>query len=234
MIARITHRQRDGHRLHPRGRALAGRHRGAGHRLGELEDLAGRGRAGGGHEDVARARGEEVRDVEAAGAAHQRRHALLEQHALQRARPRTGCARRRPSRAGPRRTAGGSCGRARGGRRPGPAPPPRRRPAGRRSARRTAPRPRAPSRRRGRRALGDDLQLGPATWPSTIRQARTSGSPSSSAHDHVQRVGIEREVGCPSARARAPWPGASGRSHRGRGPPPRSPADVVLLLPSIT
>src|ERR671916_253700 len=47
------------------------------------EPLGGGGRAPGGGEDVARARGEEVGHVEAARPAHGRRHARLEQQALQ-------------------------------------------------------------------------------------------------------------------------------------------------------
>ena len=69
-----------GERLDPRGRALPGR-TGLG-RLVRAEQLAGEGGAGGGDEDLARAGGQEVRHVGAAGAAHERRDALLEQQAL--------------------------------------------------------------------------------------------------------------------------------------------------------
>ena len=83
----------------PRRRALAERGRDGERRRrrGSRARLGARGR----DEDVARAGGEEVGHVEAAGAAHQRRDALLEQQALRAARPRPGCAPWRRGTSGP-------------------------------------------------------------------------------------------------------------------------------------
>ena len=89
------------------------RHRHAAGRRRPAQQLARRLGARGGHEDVARARGEEVRHVEAAGSGASATGRPPRAASPAAARPRPGCARTRRASAPPRRTAGAPCGRAR-------------------------------------------------------------------------------------------------------------------------
>ena len=171
---------------------------GDGGRLGRAEDLARGVGAGGGDEDVARPGGQEVRHVEAAGAAHQRRDALLEQQALRAARPRPGCARQPTFTSAPSAYCGRilrARSRALGQRRLGVA---------------SASTSGMPQRRQNRSAvvvlasrttgtragaIRADLQLG----LGDLRRRRSARRATSAlavldADDHVQRVGIEGEV----------------------------------------
>ena len=200
---------------------------GGGAGAGRAEQLARGVGARRRHEDVARAGGEEVRHVEAAGAArpatgrppraacpaissasawlraerdaHERALGVLRPD-LARALARLGsaAARRRPRRRGP----AASRSRGRSARRP-PCSARARRAHERRAASTPAVRPRARPRRPRRRR--------------SARRGRRARRPFD-ADDHVQRLGIEGEVDVGLRRDRAPSACASGRSRRARSP----------------
>ena len=153
------------------------------------------------HEDVARPRGEEVRHVEPAGAAHERRDAGLQQQALDQLGLRLvlGASRRAP--APPRRTADGSCGRARAPRPPaaGAARPCRARTRrASRSAGRSARSVRRRCRTRGTRAARSrsallDLELGSRHRAvPDVPCADVVARGILDADDHVDDLGEER------------------------------------------